>query len=233
MGTHRTRRTTRKPAYRPTFKGACEAYVSALTNANKDRDDHRTHTDAHAARPLQRVDIVRLSTNIMVVDQEDGVLLGRPTAALCVDHLLHYPLGFEFDYGPPTVHGDMRSLYRSIQAKGDVMKLYGCTHNWTAFGVPHAVALRHDVGTVADYRAVYQACGALGITVLHSSAGPSRACGDWERLTEMLAAEPLPAIRAMAVPVPQSRDDTRVPGPCVFEDDLRGLVTRVLVDVFA
>jgi len=186
-----------------------------------------------AQQPLQQVEIVQMCPDLFVIDLDDGIVLGRPTVTVCVDRALHYPLGLSIDYGLPPAYMAARCLHHAIHPKNNSRETCGTMHDWAACGIPAAIMWRAGfTGSLPDAH-LRAACAALNVAILHPSPSVPHSHCSADRLVTMLNAISLRSMRKVIVPIDGGVTNSITDVLCVPEDDLRGLVTRVLVDVFA
>lgn len=114
--------------------------------------------------PLERVEIDHTRMDVIVVDGQDNLPLGRPTFTYCLDSATRYPLGFYIGFEPPSYLTVMECLYHAILTKGNVCELYGTQHNWIACGIPFALVV--DNGKEFIGIDLQDACNCLGIELV-------------------------------------------------------------------
>ncbi|KAA3662709.1 MAG: hypothetical protein DWQ04_12665 [Chloroflexi bacterium] len=111
--------------------------------------------------PLERVEIDHTLTDVIIVDDEDNLPLGRLTYTSCLDTATRYPLGHYIGFEPPSYLTVMECLYHAILPKGDVHQKYGTKHEWLACGVPYTLVV--DNGKEFIGRDLRDGCESLGI----------------------------------------------------------------------
>ncbi len=111
--------------------------------------------------PLERVEIDHTLTDVIIVDDEDNLPLGRLTYTSCLDTATRYPLGHYIGFEPPSYLTVMECLYHSILPKGDVRQKYETKHEWLACGVPYTLVV--DNGKEFIGRDLRDSCESLGI----------------------------------------------------------------------
>lgn len=111
--------------------------------------------------PLERVEIDHTRLDLVVVDQEDNLPIGRPTLTYCLDTATRYPLGFYVGFEPPSYLTVMQCLHHAILTKENVREKYGTQHEWLAFGIPAALIV--DNGKEFIGRDLRDACLSLGV----------------------------------------------------------------------
>ena len=116
-----------------------------------------------ATRPLERVELDHTPLDLIVVDEEDRLPIGRPTVTLALDVYSGLPAGVHVGFEAAGYGAAMRCLLHAILPKEDTRARYGTTHPWLAYGLPETLVVDrapHLVGgDLAD------ACGPLGIAL--------------------------------------------------------------------
>jgi putative transposase len=114
-----------------------------------------------ALRPLERVELDHTVLDLIVVDEEDRLPIGRPTVTLALDVYSGLPAGVHVGFEAAGYGAAMRCLLHAILPKEDARARYGTTHGWPVYGLPETLVVDrapHLVGgDLAD------ACGQLGI----------------------------------------------------------------------
>jgi len=114
-----------------------------------------------AMRPLERVELDHTVLDLIVVDEEDRLPIGRPTVTLALDVYSGLPAGVHVGFEAAGYGAAMRCLLHAILPKEDAQARYGATNPWPVYGLPETLVVDrapHLVGgDLAD------ACGQLGI----------------------------------------------------------------------
>lgn len=111
--------------------------------------------------PLERVEIDHTLSDVIIVDDEDNLPLGRLTYTSCLDTATRYPLGHYIGFEPPSYLTVMECLYHAILPKGDVRQKYGTQHEWLACGVPYTLVV--DNGKEFVGQDLRDGCESLGM----------------------------------------------------------------------
>ena len=91
--------------------------------------------------PLERVEIDHTRTDLVVIDDQDDLPLGRLTLTYCLDTTTRYPLGYYLGFEPPSYLAVMECLHHAILPKGDLVSRYGTEHQWLAYGIPATLVI--------------------------------------------------------------------------------------------
>lgn len=111
--------------------------------------------------PLARVEIDHTRIDLIVIDENDRLPLGRPTLTYCLDTATRYPLGYYLGFEPPSYYSVMECLYHAICPKENVRQTYGTEHDWVAHGIPSMLVV--DNGKEFIGQDLTDACELLGI----------------------------------------------------------------------
>jgi putative transposase len=123
----------------------------------------------YPTEPLTVVEIDDTRLDLIVIDDNLLIPVGRPTLVYCMDRATRYPLGFYLGFEPSSYLTAMECLYHVIVPKGDVRSLYGTKNEWIAYGLPDMLVMDNAfqyTGADLEHNA-YD----LGITVVYSPAG--------------------------------------------------------------
>ncbi|MBS0433961.1 MAG: DDE-type integrase/transposase/recombinase [Proteobacteria bacterium] len=120
---------------------------------------HRV-TDA----PLRRAEIDHTLLDLMVVDDETGLPLGRPLLTLCVDDYTRCILGYHVGFEPPSYMTVARCLRHAFLPKWNLeVEHPEVKHTWVAHGVMYELAM--DNGLEFHSRSLEEVCYRLGIEI--------------------------------------------------------------------
>jgi len=114
-----------------------------------------------AGRPLERVELDHTVLDLIVVDEEDRLPIGRPTVTLALDVYSGLPAGLYVGFEPAGYGAAMRCLLHAILPKEDARARYGTTHAWPVYGLPETLVVDREPHLVGGDLA--DACGPLGI----------------------------------------------------------------------
>ncbi|NJO83616.1 MAG: transposase [Blastochloris sp.] len=91
--------------------------------------------------PLERVEIDHTPTDLIVVDDDDHLPLGRLTLTYCVDVKSRLVTGYYLGFEPPSYHSVAECLYHAILPKPDTRTLYDTENTLDGVhGIPFALA---------------------------------------------------------------------------------------------
>jgi len=114
-----------------------------------------------ATRPLERVELDHTVLDLIVVDEEDRLPIGRPTVTLALDVYSGLPAGVHVGFEAAGYGAAMRCLLHAILPKEDAQARYGTTHGWPVYGLPETLVVDREPHLVSGDLA--DACGQLGI----------------------------------------------------------------------
>jgi putative transposase len=93
-------------------------------------------------RALERVVMDHTPADIIIVDDNSMLPLGRPTITTALDEHTRCPMGFYAGFEPPSCLAVMRCLKHAILPKTYLMSQYPAVKNrWECYGVPELVAV--------------------------------------------------------------------------------------------
>lgn len=113
------------------------------------------------SRILERVEIDHTSLDILIVDEEDRCIIGRPTLTYALDVYSGMPFGLYVGFEPPSYRTVAQCLLQGILPKGNVSEQYGTKHPWNVYGLPETLIVDGGREFIGDD--LTEACGMLGI----------------------------------------------------------------------
>lgn len=172
---------SRMTVYRRIKKHDVDGKVREIRNSSQ-RVPKQVQQESYtrATVPLEVAEIDHTILDVMVIDDETGQVLGRPTLTMCLDHSTRYPLGYYLGFLRPGYQSVMECLYHTILPKQNVRERFGTENDWIAFGVPSTLVV--DNGREFLSRALEDACDQLGILLEISPVGTPQKKGRVERL---------------------------------------------------
>jgi putative transposase len=135
----------------------------------------------HARYRLEVVDIDHTILDVWVVDEETGVILGRPTMTLGIDRATRMPVGLYIGMEPPSSYSLLQCLYNMIMPKLYVKEEFPeILGDWDGGGPPTVIA--HDSGAEFLSPTFKAVCAALNITTQQGPVGRPDLRGIGERI---------------------------------------------------
>jgi putative transposase len=123
---------------------------------------HRT-TDL----PLQRAEIDHTRLDLLVIDDESGLPLGRPVLTCCIDDYTRCILGINIGFEPPSHLTVARCLKNAFMPKVGLREKYPeIVGDWDAHGVMRELSM--DNGAEFHSLSLEKACFSLGIEIHYS-----------------------------------------------------------------
>lgn len=111
---------------------------------------------------LERTEVDHTPLDLLIIDDETCLTIGRPTVTFIIDRFSRLPLGFEIGFEPPSELAVMRALRHAILPKTFVSQVYPEVENkWLAYGIP--VNLVCDNGLEFHSHQLRRMCGELNI----------------------------------------------------------------------
>lgn len=132
-----------------------------------------------ATRPLERAELDHTKMDLMVVDTETRLPLGRPWLTSMIDRYSRMVLGFHLTFLPPGYLSVMQCLKHAIRTKDYLRSRFPAVeHAWPTSGVPETLVV--DNGKEFRSRHFEDACLELGIEI---DFAPPR-CGAYKGTVE-------------------------------------------------
>lgn len=132
--------------------------------------DNKHHAKGQGPRPshpLERVECDHTRIDLMVVDAETRLPLGRPWLTAMLDSYSRMVLGTYLSFQAPGYLSVMQCLRHAIRSKGYVKDVYPeIERDWPAYGLPELLVV--DNGKEFHSRDFDDACLQLGINVQHA-----------------------------------------------------------------
>ena len=182
--------------------------------------------------PLERVELDHTRVDLIVIDEQDDLPLGRPTLTYCLDLATRYPLGYYLGFEPPSYLAVMECLAHAIRPKPSARDTYGADHDWQTYGLPATLVV--DNGKEFTGQSLQDACDVLGIRLEHSPVQTPQFKAGIERLfgtmnTRLFHTLPGTTFGSVA----RRGDYDSLEQACICLRDLQRLVTIFVVDLYA
>jgi putative transposase len=182
--------------------------------------------------PLERVEIDHTLSDLIVVDENDYLPLGRLTLTHCLDTATRHPLGYYLGFEPPSYLSVMACLYHAICPKDNVRERYGTEHDWIAYGIPYTLVI--DNGKEFIGRDLEDACQLLGITLQQTPVKTPHFKAAVERMFGTLNTGLLHTLPGTTFSNPGQRGDyDSLKQACISLGDLDKMMHIFLVDIYA
>jgi putative transposase len=135
---------------------------------------------------LERVEIDHTPLDIIVIDKNTTIPLGRPWMSLAIDRYSRMIVGFYLSFNAPSSHSVLQCLRQSILPKEAWLARFpDIKGEWPACGIMDLIALDNGLDLHSD--ALESACQELGIQQLFCPAGKPQFKGAVERCFRTLA----------------------------------------------
>jgi putative transposase len=90
---------------------------------------------------MECVELDSTLLDIIVVDEQDCLPIGRPVLQFAIDSYSGYPVGFDLSYEPPSYRSVMRCLRNTITKKPNLPDLFRVKNQWYAYGLPKTIVV--------------------------------------------------------------------------------------------
>ena len=128
------REIQRRPPY--------ETMVARYGKRHADMEFRVSVDGPETSRTLQRVTMDHTPADIIVVDDNSMLPLGRPTITSALDEYSRCPMGFYSGFEPPSCLSVLRCLKHAILPKTYVQREFpGIKNRWECYGVPELVVV--------------------------------------------------------------------------------------------
>ncbi len=117
------------------------------------------------SHPLERVEGDDTPLPVFLVDDVDGLPIGKPLLTFFIDHNTGYPVGFHVSFHWPSAATAGEGLRHAIEPKTYVASRYKIIkREWNAYGVMYTLAM--DLGKGYQASLIKFACQEMGIDVV-------------------------------------------------------------------
>jgi putative transposase len=162
-----------------------EVDVARFGRRYADRKHKQFGKSPRPTRPLERVAMDHTKTDLMAVDLEMRLPIGRATLTDALDLYSHMVLGSYLSFEPASYLSVMQCLLNAIKPKTYVKKLYPeVEHHWECYGIPETIVV--DNGREFHSVDFEDACLQLGIITEYAPPGNPEYKGSKERYYETL-----------------------------------------------
>lgn len=118
-------------------------------------------------RILERVEIDHTPLDLILLDDEHSIPLGRPTLTMLIDAYSHCIVGFYLGFKQPGYEPVRNALLNAISPKDYVRSTYpDIEHDWPCYGKPETLVV--DNGVEFWSASLEQACLELGINIQYN-----------------------------------------------------------------
>jgi len=143
----------------------CVARYGRMAALKKFRSVQKHRT---TSAPLERAEIDHTILDLMVIDDETNLPLGRPWVTACIDDYTRCILGFHISFEPPSYLTVAHCLKDAFCPKVNLKEKYPITINtWNAHGVMRELVV--DNGNEFHSKSLENACFTLGIEIHYSA----------------------------------------------------------------
>ena len=119
-----------------------EVILARYGKRRADMEFRVSMTGPVTTRSLERVVMDHTPSDLIVVDDNNMLPLGRPTITMALDEYTRCPMGFYAGFEPPSCLAVMRSLKHSILPKTYLARQFPSIKNrWECYGVPELVVV--------------------------------------------------------------------------------------------
>jgi putative transposase len=181
---------------------------------------------------LERVEIDHTPTNLLVIDRQTHLVLGRPWLTLAIDRHSRAIMGFYLSFHGPSAYSVLYCLRQAILPKEEILRRFPDIRNmWLCFGIPDLVATDNGMDLHAD--AVESLCADLGVEILYCPSGEPQLKAAIERLMRTIAEDLFHKLPGTTFASPKERGDYDSEKNAAIDlEDLTHIITKWIVDVY-
>lgn len=182
--------------------------------------------------PLERVEMDHTTLDVIVVDEQDSLPLGRPTLTTVFDTATRYPIGIYIGFEPPSYYAVKAAMYQAILPKPDVRHLYLTDNHWEPYGLFDKLVV--DNGKEFTGQDLHDVCQTLGIKLEHTPVKMPHFKAGVERVFRTYNAELIHQLPGTTLSNPQERGDyDSVVQAAMTLSDLKRAFYTYVVDIYA
>ena len=181
---------------------------------------------------LERVETDHTAADVMVVDSENGLVIGRPYITELLDVHSRCPLGFEIGFEPPSELSVMRALRHAIWPKTIIKEQFPDIKNeWTAYGIPSTLVC--DNGLEFHSSQLRRMCMELNIELIFCPKKEPNYKGCVERFLSTLNHQTCQRIKGTTHSNIVQRGDYDAQGlACITLEKLKEIMYTWAIDVY-
>lgn len=185
------------------------------------------------AGPLERIEIDNHLLDLIVIDKESGLPLGRPWLTLAIDKHTRMIFGFYISFNTPSSHSILMCLKQGILPKVEVLERFpDIKGEWPIHGIPVLIAV--DNGMDLHSKAYAKTSQELGIQILYCPAKLPEAKASIERFFRTQNQGLIHMVPGTVFSNITERGDYPAEEAAVIDmEDLTYLVTKWIVDIYS
>ncbi len=138
-----------------------EVDTARLGRRRAQRKHQQYHRGPRPPRPNMRWEIDDTMLDLFVIDEIDGLPIGRPLLTVVRDKHSGVITGFSVSFEPSSARSVMECLFYAIPEKGYVKSLFNLRNDYVGYGVPEVLATDRGKGYVG--KDLERACAQLHI----------------------------------------------------------------------
>lgn len=184
------------------------------------------------AEILERVELDHTPLDLMVVDTERQLILGRPWLVALIDAYSRMVLGFHFSFGPPSIDSVFACIKHAVMPKQYVSEHYPAIHNsWPCHGLFQTIHV--DNAMENHSHAMQCSMLAFGSVLEFSPAGSPNFKGKVENFLGKLNRKLVHRMPGTVFGNPIERGDYDYESTAVIDvNDLNWAVHKWIIDVY-
>lgn len=132
-------------------------------------------------------EIDHTTVDLIVIDADSGMPIGRPTVTVVIDRHTRMVTGFHIGFDPPGTFPTMECLRNAILPKGELVNGMGLASDWPCMGTPDLLV--PDQGKEFKARSFIEALLTLGVDVQYTPVLKAWYKGKVERFFRTLSTD--------------------------------------------
>ena len=177
-------------------------------------------------------EIDHTTVDLIVVDENSGFPIGRPTVTAAIDRHTRMVVGLHIGFDPPGTFATMECLRNAILPKGDSVAGLQLANRWPCIGTPETLV--PDQGKEFKSRSFIEANLTVGVDVQYTPVLKAWYKGKIERFFRTLATDVFHRMPGTTFSDIFDRNKERAPETIAVAtlDELRVHTVRYIVDVY-
>lgn len=181
---------------------------------------------------LERVEVDHTPLDIMVINEETGIVEGRPYLTCLLDVKSRMPLGINVSFEPPSLLAVMETLKQAILPKDWINEVYPDIKNtWLTYGIPNSLVC--DNGLEFHSGQLHRICAELNIELIYCPKKQAHYKGCVERFFCTLNRQVCHKLKGTTFAnITQRADYQSADEACITLKELKAIIYQWLVDVY-
>ena len=195
------------------------------------RKHHQCGKGIATSRPFERVEIDHTKADIMLVDRETRVALGRPTISVAIDAHTRMIVAIAVSFEDPSYLSVMHCIRMMALPKCQIVEVCGVETPWPSYGLPETLVC--DNGKDFQANSLIAASNQLGIELEFTNPMQPEHKGKVERFNRTISQGLAHKLVGATFSNPKARGDNKPEKYAAYDiDEFRNLLFRYVGDVY-